>query len=498
MGTDDRLGIPGRTLPRTAVPQLPSPGEIVAGKYRVERRIGSGGMSVVFAAQHTTLRQRVAIKFLSLEQCESSTAVARFLHEGRAAARIRSEHVARVIDVDVGLGGLPYMVLEYLEGSDLAHTLQQRGPLPIDLAVDYVMEALEAVAEAHTLNVVHRDLKPANLFVVRRADGKKDIKVIDFGISKSLGDSDRTALTKQHFVLGSPEYMSPEQAQGVLDIDPRTDLWSMGVVLYELLSCSCPFEGADYTDVLAKVTREDPPSLAARCPQIPPALEAVVRRCLQRDRAARYQTAGDLARDLLPFGSERARISYDSILGVSLRAQAEQASEDEPDSSTQIRGQPLAPNEVARAEWKNLATTYVPPAIDGAISEVQAASSYDVELEQEALPPELLATKRSAGVPEKDRSVNEPAPAEAARLADQPVPARPALISVVDGPLPSLGDQPPTSSGEQWMHRPDLLLRRVPERKSGRVSAKGTYERFFFLALLALAAAMALMFWLTR
>ncbi len=260
--------------------QLPSAGDLLAGKYRLERQIGRGGMSIVFAARHTTLQQPVAIKFLCLEQDESGAAVARFLHEGRAAAKIRSEHVGRVIDVDVTGAGLPYMVMEYLEGHDLAHLLQQRGPLPVDRAVDYVMQALEAVAEAHTLNIVHRDLKPSNLFVVRRADGKKEIKVIDFGISKSLGDSDHTAFTRPHSLLGSPQYMSPEQALTPTDIDRRTDLWSIGIVLYELLAGACPFEGDTYLEILKKVTAEDPPSLAASCPAVSRELERVVRRCL--------------------------------------------------------------------------------------------------------------------------------------------------------------------------------------------------------------------------
>src|SRR5262249_8589371 len=211
-------------LVRTRVGMLPEPlaalfhsNGLILGKYRLEHLVGRGATSVVFAAQHTMLGKRVAIKFLSLDQCESDSSVARFLREGGAAARIRSEHVARVIDVGTIPGGIPCIVLEYLDGCDLAYTLKKEGPLPVELAVDYVMQALEAVAEAHSLNIVHRDLRPSNLFVVRRADGSADIKVIDFGLSKSLS-GEQTALTKRQQLVGSPEYMSPEQAQGASDI----------------------------------------------------------------------------------------------------------------------------------------------------------------------------------------------------------------------------------------------------------------------------------------
>src|SRR5262249_30988623 len=163
----------------------------------------------------------VAIKFLSPEDAGTEASSARFLHEGRALARIKSDHVARIMDVDVIPSGLPYIVMEYLEGQDLAQVLRQRGPLQVGRGVDYIMQALEALAEAHSLHIVHRDLKPSNLFLVQRADGAH-IKVIDFGIAKSIGHSEETALTKRHAILGSPTYMSPEQASSALAVDART------------------------------------------------------------------------------------------------------------------------------------------------------------------------------------------------------------------------------------------------------------------------------------
>jgi serine/threonine-protein kinase len=251
--------------------------------------------------------------------------VARFLREGGAAAKIRSEHVAQVIDVGTIPGDIPCIVLEFLEGCDLAYELKQRGPLRVDLAVDYVMQALEAIAEAHKLSIVHRDLRPSNLFVARRSDGQTAIKVIDFGVSKSLANLDQTALTQRHSLVGSPEYMSPEQARNAVDIDTRTDIWSMGVVLYELLCGMRPFEGKAYLDILAKVLDEDPLPMSQTGYRVPRALEQIVRRCLERDRDKRYQTAGELACALLPFGTERARSSYENIVGTGGRPDAEVA-----------------------------------------------------------------------------------------------------------------------------------------------------------------------------
>jgi len=496
-------------LVRTRVGFLPEPlaallhsKKLILGKYRLERLVGRGGMSVVFAAEHTMLRRRVAIKFLSLDQCESGVAVARFLHEGRSAARIRSEHVARVIDVDTIPGGLPCMVLEYLEGYDLAHMLRRRGALPMELAVDYVMEALEAVAEAHTLGIVHRDLKPSNLFVVQRADGRKDIKVIDFGISKSIGDSDQTAFTKRHSILGSPEYMSPEQAQGET-VDTRTDLWSIGIVLYELLSGSCPFGGADYMEVLGKVTREDPPSISATCPHIPPPLEEIIRRCLQRDREKRCQTASELARALLPFGSERARLSYDSIRGVCVKSQQKRG------SSTLTGAQASMPNEnAAREEWRNMGTADFALAVDRFGSESHWLSARAADASDEA------PTGRVPSAPEDSMARDDVAlsedftqrPSEVLRSGpahlktvnekrDDDV--RRPLISFVRGTLPSvtdMGDMGATSTDQKWIHRPRVRNKHLTRHRSARrVQKQRSHVVLWGVCVLAVIAVVALL-----
>lgn len=278
---------------------------MLAGKYRVEKILGVGGMGVVVAARHAQLRQRVAIKFLLPHSLGNAEVVGRFLREARAAALISSEHVARVLDVGNLDGGAPYMVIEYLEGRDLGSWLAQKGVLPVDQAVEFVLQAIEAIAEAHSLGIVHRDLKPANLYCVRRADGALLIKVLDFGISK-LQHRDSTAsdmdLTRTTTVIGSPFYMSPEQLRSSRNVDARTDIWSLGVILYQLVSGKPPFTATGLPELVIKITNEPAPPLRSTRSEIPVGLEQVILRCLQKDRTERYETVADLAVALAPFG----------------------------------------------------------------------------------------------------------------------------------------------------------------------------------------------------
>ncbi|HVJ20233.1 MAG TPA: serine/threonine-protein kinase, partial [Polyangiaceae bacterium] len=210
-------------------------GDLLAGKYRVERVIGVGGMGVVVAARHLHLDVRVALKFLLPSLKQDGEIVARFLREGQAAARIKSEHVGRIMDVGSFDDGSPYLVMEYLEGRDLAAELASRGRLSVAEAVAHVLQALEALAEAHQSGIVHRDLKPSNLFLTRRADGSALIKVLDFGISKAaFGEGGEAVLTRSQGIMGSPQYMSPEQIRSAKRVDQRSDIWSTGVILHEL------------------------------------------------------------------------------------------------------------------------------------------------------------------------------------------------------------------------------------------------------------------------
>jgi serine/threonine protein kinase len=293
-------------------------GEVLAGKYRVERVLGVGGMGVVVAAHHLQLDQKVALKFLLPEALARAEVVARFDREARASARIRSEHVARVIDVGKLESGAPYMVMEYLEGGDLAAWLEHRGVLPVEQAVEFVLQACEAVAEAHALGIVHRDLKPANLFCVRRPDGSLSIKVLDFGISKisGLSASGDMAMTRTAAIVGSPFYMSPEQMHSAKGVDARTDIWALGVILYELLTDRVPFEADEVPALILKVLRDVPAPLTSLRRDVPPGLDAVVRRCLEKDRGQRYADVGALVRALVEFAPARARLSLDVVNGI--------------------------------------------------------------------------------------------------------------------------------------------------------------------------------------
>ena len=296
---------------------IPSPGEIVASKYEVLRVLGAGGMGVVVAARHVQLAQQVAIKFMRGPAAHDPTAIERFLREARAVVALSSEHVARVLDVGTLESGAPYIVMEYLAGHDLAAILRESGPLAIRDAVDAILQACDALAEAHSLGIVHRDIKPSNLFVTARRDGSRMVKVLDFGISKSGGaQANGDGLTSSGLVMGSPAYMSPEQARSTKSVDVRSDLWSLGVVLYELLTGVEPFGGESVGEILARVLSEAPALPRSHRPDIPVGLEAVVCRCLERDLASRVQSAAELARQLSPFASRDGARLAERIAGT--------------------------------------------------------------------------------------------------------------------------------------------------------------------------------------
>ena len=281
----------------------PSVGEIVAGKYRLDRVLGRGGMGLVMAATHLQLQQRVALKFLRAEMLENPQVIARFMREAQAAARIQGPHVARVLDVGELPSGAPYMVMEYLDGEDLEQTLRRRGALPVAEAVDMVLEGAEAVAEAHTLGIVHRDLKPANLFLARYPGGRQIVKVLDFGISKVQEPAGSPGLTQPAAMFGSPPYMAPEQVRSARAADPRSDIWSLGAVLYELLTQSVPFPAESYQAQFAAILLNEPTPPRTLRPELPSGLDAAIMRCLRKDPGQRFQEAASLAFALAPFGS---------------------------------------------------------------------------------------------------------------------------------------------------------------------------------------------------
>jgi serine/threonine-protein kinase len=280
------------------------PGTIIGEKYRLVRVIGTGGMGVVYEARHIELGQRVALKLL--QSGDDDEQLQRFFREARASARLRSEHAAKVVDVGRQKSGAPFMVMELLSGKDLGEICKAR-PLPPPLAVSYVLQACEAVAEAHARGIVHRDLKPSNLFLTERADGQPLVKVLDFGIAKMMRADSEGKLTGTGAVMGSPQYMSPEQLRSSRDVDHRTDIWSLGVCLYELLSGRAPFEADAVPELYVMVLRDKPAPIQARVPSLAPALAAAIMRCLEKDPAARWATVYELANALEPFGLDAAR-----------------------------------------------------------------------------------------------------------------------------------------------------------------------------------------------
>lgn len=272
-------------------------------------------MGVVVAAVQVDLERPVALKFLLPRVLERPDHVARFAREGRAAAKLESEHVTRVLDVGALDNGAAYIVMEYLDGEDLGRVLERRGPLPCEEAVGYVLEASEAVAEAHSLGIVHRDLKPANLFLANRTSGRPIIKVLDFGLSK-VSTGDEQHVTSESSILGSPLYMSPEQLLSARTADTRSDIWSLGVALYELLTARHAFPGDKMPKLVAAILhgREEP--LQSLRPDLPSALCAVVHRCLQKDPSKRYADVAHFAKALAPFGPPSSQASVDRISHV--------------------------------------------------------------------------------------------------------------------------------------------------------------------------------------
>jgi hypothetical protein len=282
-------------------------GDVLAGKYRVDKVLGSGGMGLVVAATHLTLHQKVALKFLLPSALDQPDTKERFLREARAAVRLKSEHVAKVVDVGTLDDGAPYMVMEYLDGATLGQVLRQQGALPIVDAVGFVLQACEAVAEAHAAGIVHRDLKPENLFLTRRVDGQPLVKVLDFGIAKTTGVDLQLSLTRTSTIVGSPLYMPPEQLRSAKHVDARSDIWAMGAVLFELLTGRLPFMADSFSELCMKVAQDPPPKPSALRAEIAPEIDVVVLRCLEKEPGRRFQNVGDLAEALQPFAPEDAR-----------------------------------------------------------------------------------------------------------------------------------------------------------------------------------------------
>jgi serine/threonine-protein kinase len=280
------------------------PGDVLGGKYKVERILGTGGMGIVVAARHIDLGQRVALKFMLSEAMSDTGHAERFLREAKAAVQLKSVHTARVLDVGRLKNDEPYMVMEYLEGRDLDAELAATGALPPHVAVDYILQASEALAEAHGLGMIHRDVKLKNLFLTTTVDGRPLVKVLDFGLAKRLGALGDVSLTSTSAVFGSPQYMSPEQMKSAKDVDFRSDIWSIGVCLYELVTGRVPFDAGGVAEICAMVLKDPVPPPSQFVRGLPQDLERVILQCLEKNPDDRLQSFAELAMALQPYASD--------------------------------------------------------------------------------------------------------------------------------------------------------------------------------------------------
>lgn len=293
-------------------------GELVGGKYRITRLIAEGGMGVVYEAQHAIVKRRFAVKFLRPDLADKRESLGRFQREAEAAGGLESEHIASVVDFGITMDGSAFIVMEYLVGEILADLLKREGPLPVERATDLCIQACHGAETAHAAGIVHRDLKPHNLFVCRRDDRTDLLKILDFGIAKLEAPRHEHASTQTGSLLGTPAYMSPEQARGEKTIDLRTDVYSLGAILFEMLSGQLPHPGDSPNSVLYHISTQAPVSLATVAPELPAPLAQLVDRAVASAPDARPRSAKALAVELGRF-AKRETWPEATVTGSSLR-----------------------------------------------------------------------------------------------------------------------------------------------------------------------------------
>jgi eukaryotic-like serine/threonine-protein kinase len=445
-------------------------GDVIAGKYEVTGVLGSGGMGYVISARHAELGEMVALKFLRPEALVHPELVERFAREARAAAKIRSEHVANVFDVGTLPDGTPFIVMEYLAGKDLADHLHHEGPLPISVAVEYIMQACEALAAAHSHGIVHRDIKPENLFLTRQAQGMNIIKVLDFGISKIALPRGKRDLVRTQMALGSPVYMSPEQIRRSDQVDARSDIWAIGCVLFELLTGVTAFDEPSLLELSAAILEREPVPLQTLRPDASEELETLVLKCLSKNPDDRYQNVAELTIALFPFAPRRARISAERCYHM-LRNSGVITTELELSS---VHPPAMESGRVTAPSARQRTTT--PAAVDLVVDDDDALTKARRKGGKLPIFVAFGVLAAAAGVLAFQLRTDARAPAGAAapqrgaELAAAPAPAAAAKpFSVVDLDL----EPPPTASAQQAAKGP----RTVKARPSAKTQAKGAAAR---------------------